>query len=76
MLLKKSEVAKLLRVSTRRIDQMIEEGKIPAPIRIGQQMLRYRVRDIAELTQQSPDEIIQAVNMINGGGVDSRVEDK
>jgi len=63
MLLKTEEVAKLLRVSTRRLQQMTEEGLIN-PIRIGQQALRYKIADIAELTDQTEDEIIKALKVM------------
>jgi len=63
MLLKTEEVAKLLRVSTRRLQQMTEEGLI-SPIRIGQQALRYKIADIAELTDQTEDEIIKALKVM------------
>lgn len=63
MLLKTEEVAKLLRVSTRRLQQMTEEGLV-IPVRIGQQALRYKIADIAELTDQTEDEIIKTLKML------------
>ena len=69
MLLKTDEVAKLLRVSKRRVSQMIDEG-ILSPTRIGQQAIRFHAKEIAELTDQSEEDILRAIVFLANEGKD------
>jgi excisionase family DNA binding protein len=50
-LLKVSEVAELLAVSTREVWRLASAGKIPAPLKLSGRVVRWRSRDVIAFVQ-------------------------
>jgi excisionase family DNA binding protein len=53
-MLTKYEVSRLLKVSTRAVERLVKQGRIPRPVQLSGRTIRFRSTDIQRFLDGSP----------------------